>query len=141
MTGPCVFCGIVAGEIEASVVDDDDDVVAFLDVQPITEGHTLVVPRRHYGSAADLDPRSADALWRAALRVAAALRRSGVRCEGVNFLASDGAAAGQEVPHLHLHVVPRYSGDGFGFRFPPAHAERPPRSELDATAKRIREAL
>ena len=74
-------------------------------------------------------------------RIAGALRDSGLRCEGVNLFLADGEAAGQDVFHVHLHVIPRYAGDGFGFRFGPRYGHRPPRTELDAIAGRIHGAL
>jgi histidine triad (HIT) family protein len=74
-------------------------------------------------------------------RVAAAARASGVRCEGVNLFLADGEAAMQEVPHVHLHVFPRWRGDGFGLRFGPEYKHKPPRAALEETASRIRAAL
>ena len=141
MAADCVFCGIVAGRAPASIVHQDEDVVAFMDIQPVNEGHALVVPRHHAALVGELDARSAAALWSAGLRIASALRRSGLRCEGVDFLVADGVAAGQEVPHVHLHVLPRWNGDGFGFRFPPDYAQRPQREQLDEGAALIRQAL
>jgi len=73
-------------------------------------------------------------------RLAAAVRECGVRCEGVNLFLADGAAAMQEVFHVHLHVIPRYAGDGFGLRFGPNYKNLPPRDELDGIATRVREA-
>ena len=138
----CVFCRIVDHADEpASFVAEEEDAAAFLDVQPVNDGHTLVVPRRHAGSLADLDEPSAIAIWSLARRVAAAIRRSDVRCEGINIFVADGAAAGQDVFHTHLHVVPRWNGDGFGFRFPERHRDIPPRTALDDVAARIRGAL
>jgi histidine triad (HIT) family protein len=75
------------------------------------------------------------------MRVAAALRICGVRCEGVNLLLADGEAAGQEVFHAHLHVLPRFVGDGFGFKFSPNYFDLPPRAELDDIARGTRNAL
>ncbi|MEO8349451.1 MAG: HIT family protein [Acidobacteriota bacterium] len=135
----CVFCRIIAGELEASVVHDDERTLAFLDIQPLTSGHLLVVPRRHATSLAELDPEDGAELFRVAQRAAAALRQSVLRCEGVNFFLADGAAAGQDVFHVHLHVFARFRGDGFGLRFPPDHAIRP-REELDAAALALRQA-
>jgi histidine triad (HIT) family protein len=133
----CTFCRIVAGELPASLVHDDADVLAFMDVNPVNPGHVLVVPRRHYASLADL-PDPVDArLFVVAQRLAAALRKSGVRCEGVNLFLADGAAAGQDVFHCHLHVRPRYAGDAVRHIYDPGH---PTRSELDAIAARIRAA-
>jgi histidine triad (HIT) family protein len=136
----CLFCGIVAGDVEASRVYEDDRVVAFMDIRPVTRGHTLVVARAHAAYLAELDPDDGAAVFRAGLRVAAALRASGIRCEGVNLWLADGEAAGQEVFHVHLHVLPRYGGDGFGLRFPPDYVIRD-RPELDAAAAEIRSAL
>ena len=73
--------------------------------------------------------------------VATALRKSGLRCEGVNFFLADGEAAGQEVFHTHLHVFPRYQGDGFGLRLPPDYSQRPQRKELNEVAAKLRETL
>jgi histidine triad (HIT) family protein len=137
----CVFCEIVAGRSPASVVHRDDDAVAFMDIGEIAEGHTLAVPARHAASLLELDTRSAVAMWSLALRVAGALRRSDLRCEGINLLLADGEAAGQEIFHVHVHVVPRWKGDGLGFRFPPRGRDVQPREHFDAVADRIRGAL
>ena len=135
----CVFCRIIAGELESSVVDESERTVAFLDLQPLTPGHLLVVPRRHASSLAELDPADGAELFRVGQRAAAALRRSELRCEGVNFWLADGAAAGQDVFHVHLHVFARFAGDGFGLELPPGYAIRP-RAELDAAASALRQA-
>lgn len=136
----CLFCGIVAGDVESSRVYDDDRVVAFMDIRPVTRGHTLVVPRAHAASLAELAPEDGAAVFRGGMRVAAALRASGLRCEGVNLWLADGKAAGQQVFHVHLHVVPRYAGDGFGLRFPPDYEIRD-RAELESTAEQLWSAL
>ena len=135
----CVFCRIIAGELEASIVHEDERTLAFLDIQPLTPGHLLVVPRKHASSLAELDPEDGAELFRIGQRAAAVLRASKLRCEGVNFWLADGAAAGQDVFYVHLHVFPRFAGDGFGLRLPPAYAIRP-RDELDAAAQALREA-
>lgn len=134
----CIFCVILAGGIPASVVHEDGETVAFLDISPITPGHTLVVPREHATSLAELDPSAGGAIFRTAMRVAEALRATDLRVEGVNLFVSDGAAAGQEVPHVHLHVIPRFPGDGLRIQ---ASAGQPSREELDATAAAISTAL
>ena len=137
----CVFCGILRGDVEWSPVVDEERVVAFMDLQPVNPGHTLVVPRAHAESLAELDPDDGAAAMRAAQVVAAALRRArGLRCEGVNLWLADGAVAGQDVFHVHLHVVPRFEGDGFGLRLPPGYGVRE-RAELDEAAASIRSAL
>jgi histidine triad (HIT) family protein len=134
----CVFCKLLSGELELSVIHEDDLCVAFMDVQPINPGHALVVPRKHAPYLADLDAEDGAQVFRVAQRVAAALRHCGVKCEGVNFFLADGEAAGQEVFHVHLHVFPRYSGDGFGLNLPPDYQDRPNREELNEIAQRIR---
>ena len=139
--GNCIFCAIVAGRAPASIVYRDETCAAFMDIQPVNPGHVLVVPNRHAASLADLDAETGMRMFGIGQQVAAALRASGLRCEGVNLFLADGEAAGQEVFHLHLHVIPRYRGDGFGLRFGPANRTRPPRPELDRIAGQIGDAL
>jgi len=140
-TAGCVFCRIVEGKEQASFVAQGADVLAFLDLHPITEGHTLIVPRKHAASIVEVDEVASVAMWALARRVAGALRTSGLRCEGVNFFLADGAAAGQEVLHSHLHVIPRWQGDGFRIEFPPHYGAAAPRKELDDVAGRLRKRL
>jgi histidine triad (HIT) family protein len=135
----CVFCDILAGNAPASVVFEDERTVTFLDHRPVTPGHMLVVPRAHAEYLADLDPEDGAQLFRVGMRAAAALRASSLPCEGVNFHLADGEVAGQEVFHVHLHVIARFAGDGFGLRFPPDYPIRD-RAELDGAATKVREA-
>ncbi|MBV9880867.1 MAG: HIT family protein [Gemmatirosa sp.] len=137
----CVFCRILAGELPGTFVHRDADVAAFMDIQPVNPGHVLVVPVRHATHLADLDAESAARLMAVAHRVVAAIRASGVRCEGVNLFLADGEAAMQEVPHVHLHVFPRWRGDGFGLRFGPDYKRKPARAALESVASQIRAAL
>jgi len=137
----CIFCQILQGDAPASFVYRDDQCSAFLDIQPVNPGHLLVIPNTHAPYLADLDPDGAGHIMRVAHRLAEALRRSGLRCEGVNLLLADGEVAMQEVFHVHLHIVPRISGDGFGFRFGPSYGTQPPRSELDVVARKVRDGL
>jgi diadenosine tetraphosphate (Ap4A) HIT family hydrolase len=134
----CTFCRIAAGELPASLVHADPDVLAFMDVNPVNPGHVLVVPRRHHRGLADLPESVGARLFAVAQRLSAAVRRSGVRCEGVNLFLADGAAAGQDVFHCHLHVRPRFAGDAVRHLY---ELGRPDRAELDAIADRIRAAL
>jgi histidine triad (HIT) family protein len=140
-TNVCVFCKILSGELEVSMVYQDDCCSALLDHQPINPGHALVVPNRHASNLAELDEEEGAQMFRVARRLAVALRNSGVECEGVNISLADGEAAGQEVFHVHLHVFPRYVGDGFKVRFGPHYANKPERRELNEIADRIRNAL
>jgi histidine triad (HIT) family protein len=123
------------------MVYQDELCTAFMDIQPVNQGHVLVVPNRHAPFLADLDEDTGAHMFRIAQRLAAALRRSGVRCEGVNLFLADGEAAMQEVFHVHLHVFPRYKGDGFGLTFSPEYWDRPARSELDEVAQKIKQVL
>jgi histidine triad (HIT) family protein len=131
----CIFCAIAGGTAPRSLVYEDEDAVAFMDIAPINPGHTLIVPKEHSAYLADLDPDTGGHLFRVGMRVAQAIRRSGLRCEGVNFFLADGEVAGQEVFHVHLHVVPRFEGDNFQVEgdWVPA-----PRDQLDAAAARLR---
>jgi len=136
----CIFCQIIKKESPASLVFEDTVSLAFMDIQPVNPGHVLVIPKKHAVSLSDMDADECARLFSAAHKLAAAVRASGVRCEGVNLLLADGEAAGQEVFHVHVHVFPRFAGDGFGFRFGPRYAILPERRELDAQARRIRSA-
>ncbi|MFW0796465.1 HIT family protein [Gordonia sp. CPCC 205515] len=111
----CVFCDIVEQTAPSRTLYADDDVVAFLDVRPITRGHTLVVPRTHSSGLADLPPATGGLLFAAGQRLAAAMKRSSLAADGVNLVVNDGRAAFQTVFHTHLHVVPRHDGDKLSF--------------------------
>ncbi|WP_213573517.1 HIT domain-containing protein [Rhodococcus sp. USK13] len=134
----CTFCEVVAGRAEASVVYDNDEVMAFMDIRPWTPGHLLVVPKRHATGLSDLDPADGAAVFTAGQRIATSLRHGSLRAHGVNLFLADGIAAGQEVFHVHLHVVPRTNGDGFGLRGMPTS---PSRMALEQTAGVIRSSL
>ncbi len=133
-----IFSDIIAGRAPASTVYEDSDVLAFMDIRPMTPGHLLVVPKVPARSLAELDPAIGGKLFQVGQKLAAALRASEVACDGVNFFLADGVAAGQEVFHVHLHVIPRTAGDGFGLRGRPTS---PPRADLDYLAGSIRGAL
>jgi histidine triad (HIT) family protein len=137
----CVFCELVAGKLPISVVDETADVLALMDIQPVNPGHVLIIPKRHAPYLADLDATLGDHIFAMGTRVAAALRRCGVRCEGVNLFLADGEAAGQGIFHAHLHVFPRFAGDGFGLKFSPNYFILPSRADLDDIAKNIRDAV
>jgi diadenosine tetraphosphate (Ap4A) HIT family hydrolase len=137
----CVFCEILGGRVPASFVYRDEWVSAFMDHQPVNPGHLLVVPNQHAGSLAELDPADGARLFQVAQQLAAALRVGGLPCAGVNLYLADGAAAGQEVPHVHLHVIPRLVGDGAGLRKGPSSRPYPRPSDLDEVAAAIRQAL
>lgn len=109
----CIFCQIAAGELPSHTVYEDDRVVAFLDANPLVEGHTLVVPREHYETTSDMPPEVGAALGDAVTRLAPAVEAA-VDADGSTIGINNGAAAGQEIDHLHTHIVPRRTTDGGG---------------------------
>lgn len=133
----CVFCRILSGELEATVVAQDEHAVAFMDRRPINAGHVLVIPRRHAVQLGDLSEDEAVEVFRLVHRVASALPKSGFRCEGYHLSQANGAAAGQEVAHAHFHLVPRFAGDGVRLVVDP---NRPTfsREQLNRLAESIR---
>ena len=132
----CIFCAIVAGSAPASIVYEDADLLAFMDIWPVTPGHLLIIPKRHTPFLADLDEVTGARMFTVAMRLAQALRASGLRCEGINLFLADGEAAFQEVFHTHLHVFPRFAGDTF--RIDADWSITPPRTELDEIAAKVR---
>lgn len=132
-----IFTRILAGEAEASFIYRDELVAAFMDIQPVNAGHALVVPVKPAASLSDLDDATAAHMMVVAKHIAAAIRKSGYPCEGVNLFLADGEAAGQEVMHAHLHVYPRFTHDGFGFKYDERHFQRMQRAALDEAARRI----
>lgn len=137
----CIFCDILAGKLEATFVYRDAHVAAFMDIQPVNPGHVLVVPVQHFVGLADLPANIGSRMFGVAQKVSAALRKSSLRCEGVNLFFADGEAAMQEVFHAHLHVFPRFASDGFGLRFSESYTHRPSRETLEAAAAKIRISL
>lgn len=135
----CIFCEIVAGKAPASHVYTDELVAAFMTIGPVTEGHLLVVPREHLPYLCDLPEETASRMFLVAQKLAAAIRRSALRSDGINLFYADGEAAFQEVFHGHLHVFPRYKGDSF--KLDADWTYRPHRDELDTAARAIRTSL
>jgi histidine triad (HIT) family protein len=135
----CIFCRIVVGVAPASFVYRDDLVSAFLDIRPVTPGHLLVIPNEHIMHTHDLPDATANAAFTVARRLARILHDSDVvRANGVNLFAADGEAAGQEVFHAHLHVIPRFPDDGFTVSAGSWRHPAPTREELDAIATALR---
>jgi histidine triad (HIT) family protein len=130
----CIFCKIVNGDVPSSKVYEDKDFLAFMDINPVNEGHVLIIPKKHSELISTTDAKLLEKFMAIAEKVGSAIRKSGIRCEGVNLLLADGEAAGQEVFHIHLHVIPRFRGDGFGFKFPAGHGKMAERKELDRIA-------
>ncbi len=133
----CVFCRIVAGELPSEKVFENEFVLAFLDINPTSRGHTLVVPKDHYKDLLSTPEQALREVVAVLPKVAAAVVRA-TGAAGFNVLQSNSACAGQVVPHIHFHVVPRRKGDGIGLGFRQAPAVR---DELSKTAAAIRAAL
>jgi histidine triad (HIT) family protein len=106
----CIFCKIIAGEIPGQIVQEDERTVAFMDINPATRGHALVVPRKHARDLLEIDAEDLEASIIAAQRLAAGVHER-LGADGVNLLNSCGRAAWQTVFHFHIHVIPRYAGD------------------------------
>ena len=134
----CKFCDIVAGKAPASVVYEDDVVMAIMTLGPVNPGHVMVIPKKHMVYMGDMDDETGMHLFKITMRMEQAIRKSGVRCEGVNLFLADGEAAFQDVFHLHMHVFPRFKGDSF--RLDADWSVKPSREELDRIAAMIRSA-
>lgn len=133
----CIFCKIVAGELPGEKVFEDDDVLAFLDIMPTSRGHTLVIPKGHYEDLPSTPVEVLKAVVAVLPKIAGAVVQA-TGAEGFNVLQSNGPCAGQVVPHIHFHIVPRNEGDGIGLGFRPTE---PVKDELGKTAEAIRAAL
>jgi histidine triad (HIT) family protein len=131
----CVFCDIIARKLPLSVVYEDDTVIAIMDTSPVTPGHVLVIPKKHVPYMADMDEETGAHLFRVTMRIARAIRESGLQCEGINLFLADGEAAFQEILHLHLHIFPRFEGDTF--KIDADWSVKPPREALDTNAAMI----
>ena len=132
----CIFCEIVHGAGEASICYEDARAIAFMDIQPVNGGHVLIVPREHYESLNDVPPDVAMHLFDVALQLGPIVRRlSG--SDDLNIVVNSGEAAGQNVFHYHVHLIPRRAGDGFDVPLPFHGSEMPDRTLLDAMAARI----
>jgi histidine triad (HIT) family protein len=118
----CIFCKIVAGSIPCTKLYEDAHVLSFLDISPISPGHTLLVPKRHYGAIMEMPAGEVAALFKPVAALAAAVKTA-VGAEGLNVLQNNGPTAGQVVPHLHIHLIPRWPDDGLGFRWPAREAD------------------
>jgi histidine triad (HIT) family protein len=133
----CVFCRIVARQIPATVVHEDEHTLAFMDIGQVNPGHVLVAVKQHAENIFALDETRAGAAFRAAARVARAIREA-FAPQGLSVYQANGAAAGQTVLHFHIHLVPRHEGDGMALTWP---VKNPPREKLTEYAEKIRARL
>jgi histidine triad (HIT) family protein len=137
----CIFCKISRDEVPSSKIYEDETLMAFMDIRPINPGHTLIVPKAHAGNMGEVSVETAGEMFKLAKRVHSALFNSDLKPEGINFLLSDGAVAGQEVFHVHLHVIPRYQNDGFGIEFPSNDGKTTDMGVLKRSAGTLKAAL
>ena len=133
----CVFCKMVAGEIPATKVYEDEAVLAFLDIGPISDGHTLVIPRQHCTRIDECDPAVLSAVAARLGRIARAVVAA-MGADGYNVLSNNGSAAGQVVDHLHFHIIPRKTADGVLTQWP---SYRYKEGRIQDIAARIRKKL
>jgi histidine triad (HIT) family protein len=129
----CIFCKIVAGELPATIVDEDEQTIAFMDINPATRGHALVVPREHAADLLEIEPAQLAAVNVAAQRLAGRAKQS-LGADGVNLINSCGAVAWQTVFHFHLHVIPRYQDDPLRLPWQPQPGDA---GEIAAAAARL----
>lgn len=140
MDESCVFCRIIAGEEMVSIVHEDDQAVAFLDISPMSPGHTLVVSRAHHATLLDMPEELAAHCMRMAKRIAGGVLAA-TGAGAVNLFSANGSAGGQDVPHFHLHLIPVHEGQPFALQLPAADGPVQSRSQLDVMAARIGRAI
>ena len=136
----CVFCRIIGGEEMVSLVYEDERAIAFLDVQPASRGHTLVVPKDHYETLFDLPDDLATHCVAVARRIAPGILAA-TKARALNLFSPNGHAGGQDVPHFHWHLIPVSTREEFVLQLPSADALVQSRSELDVMAARISRAI
>lgn len=133
----CIFCKIANGVFGSATVYEDDDFRAVLDIAPAAKGHVLILPKKHMANLFEIDPDVAAKALGVASRIATAQKKA-LKCDGINLLQNNGEAAGQSVFHLHIHLIPRYSGDEVIVPWKTlSYAE----GEAEEYAKKIREAI
>jgi histidine triad (HIT) family protein len=134
----CIFCKIAAKEIPAAVIYEDEAVLVFMDIGPIIKGHALVISRKHYDPVTDTPDGILAALHLTAKRVAQA-QMNALGADGVNIMQNNGKASGQEVPHIHIHVIPRFDGDGHHWNWNAGKYETS--DEMEKLAGKLRECI
>jgi len=138
----CVFCKILKGEMPVSMIYEDEKIAVFVDLYPVNEGHLLIIPKYHAPYMKDVDAETLQHMMATAAKMNASLRSSEFKCEGVNLFVADGEAANQEVFHFHLHVFPRFKGDGFGFKYDKERQFRKSnRDRMNAIAQALKKEL
>ena len=135
-TGHCIFCDLMRGAAEVSICHEDATAIAFMDIQPVNPGHVLVVPREHYETLQDIPSAVGMHLYKVAVRLIPIVQKAAGATD-MNIVVNSGQAAGQNVMHYHIHLIPRRDGDGFDVPLPFPGSTMPNRQQLDAMAARI----
>ncbi len=133
-TQSCIFCKIIAGELPSSRIYEDEDILAFLDIHPTHKGHTLVIPKKHSDTFLNTDEETVKKVMHVLPSIAKAVVQ-GVSADGCNISINNGSAAGQDVFHMHWHIIPRYENDGFSLWPKGSYAE----GEKETVAEKIRD--
>lgn len=136
----CIFCQIANKTGHSSIVYEDDICIAFLDIYPISQGHTLVIPKKHFVTLEDCDNETAKHLITVVKKLNVAIKKT-TNCDGILNEVMNGEAAGQEIFHVHFHIVPRFENDGFDWTYPEGyHKKAESKEELDKVAEQIKNA-
>jgi histidine triad (HIT) family protein len=135
-SGHCIFCDLIHGAAEVSICYEDSTAIAFLDIQPVNPGHVLVVPREHYETLQDIPGTVGLHLYQTAVKLIPVVQTA-AGASDMNIVVNSGQAAGQNVMHYHIHLIPRKDGDGFDVPLPFPGSDMPNRQQLDAMAARI----
>jgi histidine triad (HIT) family protein len=134
----CIFCGIVRGDIPSVKVYEDDRTFAFMDINPLNEGHLLIIPKTHAATIHEMSEADFAAVMSVTHKLAAAVKKT-LNPDGINLMQLNGEAANQVVPHLHVHIVPRWSGDGLAIcKWDPSAGDM---ARIKAVGEQIQEAL
>lgn len=137
MKDDCIFCEIAKGRIPSATIYEDNHFRVFLDVNPASKGHCLIIPKEHFDNIYDLDAETAGKLFSLATCIARAMKDA-LKCDGMNLVQNNGEIAGQTVGHFHLHLIPRYEGDNVAIGWEPHESDE---KELEELRKAIRAAI
>jgi len=138
MNEDCIFCKIVAGDLPSTRIYEDDDTLAFMDISPVVHGHALVIPKAHYDPITET-PDSALAACMAVVKRVAQAQMDALGADGVNLHQANGAVAGQVVPHVHFHVIPRFDGDGHHWNW--RHCDYDSMDDMAAMGEKLKSAI
>ena len=133
----CIFCKIVQKQSEAAILYEDEDVLAFLDIMPVNRGHSLVIPKTHYEVVEEMDEKIYLKLFSVGRSLLNKIKEALPETTAFNYLIANGKDAGQEIFHVHLHIIPRKPNDGFGFKFGPNYGKKISFEERNRIAAKI----